>query len=555
MKLTRKILALLLALAVFAALPVAAKTTPAGETVGTVLFYIANDAGEQILASQIPVSEMEADMKAGKIDDAVHNYSLLDRFVTTLHQEAQGFTVPGFVSYARDKSSVEAIRRLDLSFAGEDVVRFWEIDQTGFDDMDTYTYNDLYGVKRYNFPLLYEYWDYAKQDYYDPEGKLTRQQVIDRIFAAGEEEIFLLSVRAFSQRYMVTSEKFGIDYNMESYWHNQGLLDNERTMRVMKPMTKDELYNKTPTASDTRYWTANILLETGKKPDIKPLGAVAAPTAVMTEAGDNYYIRFSCATPGATILYNHNFISPSYAPTSPYGDGAVVVPKQYFKSGEVTMTARAVRDGFTDAGVVTLKLKSTGAEQNPVSANAYSDVPENAWYEAAVSYVMDKRLFDTLGGANKFSPDAPMTRAMLATALYRAEGSPDVSLFIDFTDITRGTQLSAAVSWCNAAGIVFGDDKGAFNPENEITRQEIAVMMYRYAKRSVGDGVLDVPPSDGAKTLSKFTDAGEISDWAYKELVWANGRGLINGGGDGTINPLGTATRAEVAQVLKNYGV
>jgi hypothetical protein len=549
MKTARNILPLLLALATFAAgVPAAAKTTPAGETVGTVLFYAENGDGEQILVSQIPVADMESDMKAGKIDGTVHNYSLLDRFVTTLHQEAQGFTVPEFVAYARDKSSVAELRGLDLSFAGEDVIRFWEIDQTGFDELDTYSYDDLYGVKRYNFPLLYEYWDYAKQDYYDPAGEMARADVIDYIFENGEEEIFLLSVRAFSQRYMVTSEKFGVDYNMESYWHGQGLLDNERTMRVMKPMTRDELYNKTPTASDTRYWTANVLLGMEKKPDIKPLGAVAEPAAVMTEAGDNYYIRFSCATPGASILYNHNFVSPGYTPTSPYGDGAVVVPKQYFKSGEVTMTARAVKDGYTDAGVVTLKLKSSGTEQNPVSANAYSDVPEGAWYEAAVSYVMDKKLFDTLGGANKFAPESPMTRAMLATALYRAQGSPEVTKFADFKDVTRGTPLSAAVSWCNAAEIVLGYEDGAFRPDDEITREQIAAMMYRWARHKKED-------LSARGDLAAFPDAGETSDWARDYLAWAVGAKIINGMDDGSVSPRGTATRAQVAQILRNYGV
>lgn len=545
----KKILSIILVIAMTALCvpPVAAKTTPAGQTVGSVLFYITNGKGEEILVSQIPVSEMEADMKAGKIDETIHNYSLLDRFVTTLHQEAQGFTVPEFIDYAREKSTLASLRELPLSLTGGSEVSFWEIDQTGFDELDTYTYGELYETPRYNFPLLYEYWDYEKQDYYDPAGKMTREQVLDRIFENGEPETVILSVRAFSQRYMVTSEKFRIDYNMENYWSNQSLLDNERTIRVMKPMTRAELYNKTPTASDTRYWVANIRLSMTKAPDIASLGRVAAPTAVMTEAGDNYYVRFNCTTPGATILYNHNFISPSYTPTSLYNDGAVIVPKEYFKSGTVTMTARAVREGYTDAGVVTLTLESTGREKNPEGYSNYSDVPEDAWYAKAVDHVMGKGLYD-LTGRNAFSPDAPMTRAMLVTALYRAEGSPEVSKFIDFTDVVRGTPLSAAVSWCSAAGIVRGDDRGAFNPESAITREEIAVMMYRraiYKKEDVS--------STG--DLSKFTDAGKTSGWALAELAWANGRGLINGGGGGTIDPRGTATRAQVAQILLNSGV
>ncbi|MDR2357586.1 MAG: S-layer homology domain-containing protein [Oscillospiraceae bacterium] len=545
----KKILSALLAF-VFAALcapRVAAKTTPAGQTVGSVLFYVTNDKEEEILVSQIPVSVMEADMKAGKIDDTVHNYSLLDRFVTTLHQEAQGFTVMEFIDYARGKSTLDALRETPLSLSGKSEVSFWEIDQTGYDELDTYTYGELYGTPRYNFPLLYEYWDYEKQDYYDPEGKLTREQVVDKIFANGVPETVILSVRAFSQRYMVTSEKFRVDYNMENYWNERQLLDNERTIRLMKPMTRAELYDKTPTASDTRYWTANIRLSMDAAPDIESRGEVAAPTAVMTEADDSYYIRFNCATPGATILYNHNFVSPSYTPTSPYGDGPVIVPKEYFKSGKVTMTARAVREGYTDAGVVTLTLESSGREENPESHSAYSDVPEDAWYATAVDYVMDNGLYD-LTGKNAFSPDAPMTRAMLVTALYRLEDSPVGALTNKFSDITRGTPLSAAVSWAYDAGIVSGYPDGTFKPDDRITRQEIAAMICRYSAE-IGGGRTETDSSE----YERFTDIGEVAYWAEDEMRWAVGAGVINGMDDGTVSPRGVATRAQVAQMLLNY--
>ena len=522
-----------------------AKTTPSGQTVGTVLFYITNAKGEEILVSHVAVSEMEADMAAGRIDDTLHNYSLLDRFVTTLHQEAQGFTVPEFIDYAKSKSSADAIRALPLALSGASLIRFWEIDQTGYDELDTYTFDDLYGVPRYNFPMLYEYWDYTRQDYYDPAGKMTRAEVVDHIFKNGVPEVFILSVRAYSQRYMVTDEKFGTDYNMENYWSTLGLLDNERTMRVMKPMTRDELYNKQPTAADTRYWTANIRLDMQDTPGIPPLGKVEAPTAVMTEDAKNYYIRFASATPYATILYNHNFGSPSYTPTSPYGDGAVVVPKEYFKSGTVTMTARAVKDGYTDAGVVTLTLKPSGAEENPEAAGSiWPDVKEDAWYFDAVSHVMSRSLFDAPNG--NFSPEAPMTREMFAVALYRHAGKPEVTEFTDFTDVTTGTPLSAAVSWAYDAGVVNGMGDGSFAQGASITREQIAAMLYRYAAYRYED--ISVRGN-----LNAFSDAMSVSVWAVDAVGWTIGMRVINGMGDGTVAPQGTATRAQVAQMLLNY--
>lgn len=519
--------------------PASAKTVPAGQTVGTVLFYVSNDKGERVLASQIPVSEMEADLKAGKIDDTLHNYSLLDRYVTTVHQEAQGFLVPDFVSYAQGKSTDASVRAQRLRFAGGDKVAFWEIDQTSFDEMDTYSYDELYGVPRYNFPLLYRYWDYKTQDYGDPEGKLTRDEAVDAVFAGGEPAVFTLSVRAFSQRYMLTEGKYGAgDYNVEGYFQSEGLLDNERTMRVMKPMTEAELRDRQSTASDTRYWVSSVLLEMETAPALRSKGAVDAPTATMTEDAGSYYIRFSCATPGASIYYNHNYVSPSYMPTSLYGGGTVKVPKSWFPGGVVTMTAHAVKDGYTDAGVVTLSLKSSGAE---AGGSGYADVAENAWYRDAVGYVSEKGLFDPLADGG-FGPEQPMTRLMLARALYRLSGSPAVSGKGPFLDT-----YDPAVVWAQEQGVVNGTSADTFTPDGSLTREQIAAMLWRYAHVKGAD-------TPAAGELSAFPDGGSTSAWAGEAMAWAVGGGLINGTGAGKLDPQGTASRAQVAQILMKFG-
>lgn len=528
---------------------VSAKTNPAGQTVGTVLFYVRNRAGEDILVSRIPVSEMEADMAAGKIDTTNHNYSLLDRYVTTVHQEAQGFTVPEFVAYAQSKSTLDSLQNLNLSFAGEDRVAFWEIDQSGFDEMDTYSYNDLYGVARYNFPLLYEYWDYRTQDYYDPAGIMTRDEVIDYIFANGEQETFLLSVRAFSQRYMVTDEKYESgDYNMENLWQTMGVMDNQRTIRMMKPMTEEELRDKISSTADTRYWIANILLNMAQKPNVAPLGRVAAPTAVMKEDDKNYYITLDCATSGATILFNHNYMSPSYTPSSEYTGGAVAVPKSAFPNGTVTMTCRAVKEGYTDVGVQTLTLTSSGIYEGEKEwENPFADVAEGAWYYDCVRYVMENGLFDTTG-TNTFSPEAPMTRAMLATALYRLAGEPKAEGIAGtpFTDVDPSAGYADAVAWAYENGVVNGTGDGTiFSPNNTITRQEIVTMFHRYAANVAK---ADMTPSDA---LAAFTDTGSVADWALEQMRWAVAAGLITGTGDGTtLSPFSTTTRCESAALV-----
>jgi hypothetical protein len=528
-------------------LTASAKTVANGQTVDTVLFYVKNAAGEDILVSHVTVAEMEADLTAGALDDTVHNYSVLDRYVTTVHQEAQGLTIPEFVAYAQSKSTLDSLKSLNLTFQGSDTIAFWEIDGTGYDQVDTYTYDDLYGVARYNFPLLYQYWNYTTQDYYDPAGVMSREEVIDYIFAHGEPETVRLSVRAFSQRYIVTDEKYGTgDYNMENLWQSQGKLDSQRTPRLMLPMTESDLRDKRSTASDGRYWNANLRLDMAQDPEIQSLGQVAAPTAVMTEDADNYYITFTCATAGATILYNHNTQNPSYTPTCAYEGRAVVVPKSDFPGGTVTMTCRAVKDGYTDAGVQTLTLTSSGAytpeQEDQTSAawqNPFTDVASGSWYYDAVAFVNQENLFNGTGDGSTFSPDGTMTRSMFATVLHRYYDTPAPAGAAPFDDIPANDWYSDAVAWAYEQGHMNGTDNSRFSPEGEISLEQMLTVLWRCAGS----------PSSSAALP---TDLGPISTWASDAVRWASETGLLTDIG-GTLTAQGAATRAQVAGILRNF--
>ena len=480
-----------LALVMSSGITAQAKTRPNGQTVGTALFYITNDKNEQILVSQLPVSDMEKDLQKGLIDNTVYNYSMLDRFVTTVHQECQGVTLPEFLRYAQDKSGNSGLKKLNLTFEGKDEIRFWEMDQTGYDNLDTYTWEELYGVKRYNFPMLYEYWNYDTQDYYDPKGVMSRDQVIGHIFEGGEPSEFRLSVRAFSQRYLVTSEKWGSkDFNLENYWYEKGLLDNERSIRMMMPMTKDDLYRAASTASDSRYWIWSTLLEMEKKPAVSSIGKVAAPAASLTDGGDgNYYITFSCPTEGATIYYNQNYLNPSYMPTCKYEAGTkVAIPKTAFEDGKLTITAHAVKDGFTDAGVVTLTLLTNSQSDNKseiqagIWNNSFADVKNSSWYYDAVAYASSHSLFSGTSSTT-FSPGAPMTRGMFVTVLGRMAGVDGADYGGSaFLDAPAGSWYSPFVAWASENHIVSGAGDGRFLPNKEITREQMALILYNYAK-------------------------------------------------------------------------
>ena len=148
--------------------------------------------------------------------------------------------------------------------------------------------------------------------------------------------------------------------------------------------------------------------------------------------------------------------------------------------------------------------------------------------------------------ATLFSPNGTMNRAMLVTILYRMEDEPDVTAANAFTDVPADAWYADAVAWASAHGIVDGVGESRFAPMRSITREQMAVMLYRYAQYK---GCTLEAGAD----LSRYADAGDISAWALEALQWANAAGLITGRTASAIVPGGTATRAEAATILMRF--
>lgn len=174
-------------------------------------------------------------------------------------------------------------------------------------------------------------------------------------------------------------------------------------------------------------------------------------------------------------------------------------------------------------------------------AAAFSDVEENAWYREAAEYVSQQELMLGVSG-DVFAPELQATRGMVATVLYRMEGHPAVSGTASFPDVTAGAWYADAVAWAEGAGLVTGYDSGAFGPGDIVTREQLAVILMRYAGYR-GDEIAE-------GVLGGFSDAGRISAWALEGVRHAVGAGLLNGVDGGLLNPGGAVTRAELAQVL-----
>ena len=246
-------------------------------------------------------------------------------------------------------------------------------------------------------------------------------------------------------------------------------------------------------------------------------------------------------------------------PTHPrQGDPVTITaqPDEGYEVGEVTVTRSDGSEveltensdgtwGFTQPGesvTIAVTFRCDGGELCP-SAHL-TDVELDAWYHEAVDYVVEHGIMAGVS-ATAFQPNGSLTRGQVVQILHNLEGKPEETAEAPFTD-TAGHWALEAIAWAAQNNVVAGYDDGTFGPEKLVTREEFAQMMYNYAKFKGYD-------LTAGGDLAQFPDAGAISDWAETALSWANGKGLINGHDNGTIDPQGNTTRAQAASIMKNF--
>lgn len=174
----------------------------------------------------------------------------------------------------------------------------------------------------------------------------------------------------------------------------------------------------------------------------------------------------------------------------------------------------------------------------------FTDVGKKSWYTAAVQYVYQHGIM-TGTGATAFEPNTTLSRAMVAQILYNLEGQPAVEGESTFTD--SNTHWAAkAIAWAQETGVVNGYEDNTFRPNRAVTREELAQMLYNYAKVKGYD-------LTASGDLTAFPDGSKVSVWAKTAMAWANGNQLINGFEDDTLRPGGDSTRAQAASILMNF--
>lgn len=220
----------------------------------------------------------------------------------------------------------------------------------------------------------------------------------------------------------------------------------------------------------------------------------------------------------------------SYLPAPGFG-GKAEIPVTY-----TTRSGRTVQD--------TLKIEVAAR----TSSAYFSDItPDDVgtWAASAADFAYS---FGLVNGVEPglFAPNATMTRAMLVTILYRASGSPEVTITTNFTDLDVGSYYYSAVVWANVMGIVNGFSETEFSPDSPVTRQQIAAILYRYAD-AMGNH------AEAAGDLNAFIDRGSVDSYAEVPISWAVGRGIISGTTENTLSPTSNATRAQVVVMLHRY--
>lgn len=240
-----------------------------------------------------------------------------------------------------------------------------------------------------------------------------------------------------------------------------------------------------------------------------------------------------------------------YTATALGSMSSVIFSSSDIKEGE---TYTVLVDGAS-VGTATAKLGTStsdggsfapGQNQNggaqPGGVSGFADVPQTNWFADAVRYVTGKSLMNGTS-TTAFSPNENMSRAMLATVLYRMSGET-AEADSSFGDVSASAYYAAAVNWASSKGIVNGTGADAFSPNASITREQLAAMLYRYAGE----------PSVSAD-LSAYTDTVDISPYASKAVEWCVAKGILSGKSATRLAPQDTATRAECAAMLQRFAV
>ncbi|WP_312636579.1 S-layer homology domain-containing protein [Oscillibacter sp.] len=446
---------LFLALAVcLLSVPAGAKTI-SSERGNNIFFYATNASGKSVLLKVLPLSDLKV-LTHGTEEGTNYYISSTDNYPTTQYCEARGFTIPELVDCVKEKTGVSGAA--ELSFSGTDKIQLMATDSYGTYSR-VWTYDQLYGVKRYYFEGLYDReqgwntgWEVGGEDNskfgidlptYQKDYQSKDPYYADKraAFDTGRETTVILATESLSGRTTTDTLNASTELGLGSYIEsNKGSvtgclaknLTDDTALRLSLPMTEADLMAAHRTAYDNFKWIYNLRLDMTKAPALRSAGTVADPVARFTKSADGktLTIALTCATTGATIYYSYDG-----APQIPYtGPVTYDISGRDLSASPVTMYATAVKEGWDDGGVIFMKypglapafqaLYSSMANENVVfqaaagvssaewtawtgamnfitvktpEVNGYITVSPSEYKAGAASFTFDKSLFGKTG--------------------------------------------------------------------------------------------------------------------------------------------------------------
>ena len=277
-----------------------------------------------------------------------------------------------------------------------------------------------------------------------------------------------------------------------------------------------------------------------------PVGHAYTEEIKAATCTENGYTTYTC-----TLCADTYTGEPTDALDHEWDEGIVTVAPTATEEGELLYACLRCEETKTEL------IPATGEEEpkgcpygDSCGSQIFTDMPEfENWAHEGIDFVIARGLFNGMS-KDTFAPSKAMTRGMLVTVLWRSVGEPEATVS-DFKDVPHDTWYSKAVAWAAEQGVVNGMGDGTFRPDNLITREQLATILYRFAK------LTEMDPPERAD-LSGFPDGEAVQSYAVEALQWAVAKGLINGvynssAGQTFLRPDGSATRGQVATILMRF--
>ena len=324
--------------------------------------------------------------------------------------------------------------------------------------------------------------------------------------------------------------------------------DNITVRVTIKSDTNYWLNNKSVTLSGTGATVYHALIKALENSGITQVGAEKGYVESMTKGGRTLGEFADGKNSGWMYKVNDTLVKVGLTECDIYNGDKIV----WFYTNDWT-TVPGTTGSFggkgssekDDTNKEEEKKEDTEEQVKPAfEENTFTDVKKDDWHYESVKYVYENNLMQ--GTGNGFEPESKMSRAMLVTVLYRMANPESNQHTHSFKDVPKSEWYSEAVAWAVSNGIVSGISSTEFAPDSDISREQMALIIYRFAK------IQNYDVSDKAD-ISDYDDMDDVSDWAVDAICWANKTVLVNGTSKTTLSPKATATRAQVAAILMRF--